>query len=315
MQEKDRKINKGFSYFTILVTVLLFVLISWSWAQSQEELIKQEADFSFIVTADMRDYAEPEYQTSEYFLGACEAIRDVGKGDFMVSPGDVDPPWHVRSVLDKVLGEDYLWYPVVGNHESETRADMNWLRKWGQNIPYLVRVGPENCEETMYSFDYKNAHFIAINQYCDGKSDNNKKGDIVDEIYHWVKADLEENNKPLVFIFGHEPIVSIPDIDSGRHRHKGINLDQYPENSHRFQKLLRFHDVTAFFCGHTHDASYSFINGIWQFDAGHCRGMGDTGAPSTFLKVWIKDVHCFVEFYRADANGGNYILSHSIVVQ
>ena len=80
--------------------------------------------FSFDVTCDMRKFAGPDYQTSQYFMGVCEAIREIGKGAFMVSPGDIDPPWQVSETINKILDEDYYWYPVVGNHEAETPEDM-----------------------------------------------------------------------------------------------------------------------------------------------------------------------------------------------
>jgi len=272
--------------------------------------------FSFDVTCDMREYAGPQYQSSDYFLGTCRAIRDVGKGAFMISPGDVDPPQYVNETIKKTLGQDYPWYPAVGNHEAETPEDMAWLREWAiKGIPNLVRTGPENGRETTYSFDFHSAHFVVINQYYDGSSDTGTNGDVTDPLYQWLKDDLEQNSKPHTFVIGHEPIVSIPDIDSGRHRHKGDNLDEHPKNNHRFQQLLRKHNVTAYICGHTHDFSFTKINGIWQIDAGHSRGIGDDGAPSTFLKFHIDGKTCRVEVYRDNANTGRYSLTRTITLE
>ena len=352
-------------------------------------LAVENSNFSFDVTADMREFAGPEYQTSEYFLGTCEAIQDVGKGAFMVSIGDIDPPEHVHQTIKKVLGDDYIWYPVVGNHEIETNEDMVWLRQWGSGeIPHLVRRGPANCKETTYSFDYQNAHFVVLNQYYNGWSDIGDSGyeveaigdgkeiklwialggtvldkqvdladevayekvptevlsrvpelvqrairrelsgaiiteidrhigsaDICDALYDWLKQDLQANSKPFVFVFGHEPFVSIPDADNGRYRHVGDNLDEHPQNNHRFQQLLRRHKITAYFNGHTHGFSYAKINGLWQIDAGHSRGKGDPGAQSTFLKVWVHDTSCRVDVYRDDAKGGPYSLTRTIAVK
>jgi len=299
-----------------LVAALAFLSLDGCATGGASKLSKGKVLFSFEVAADMREFAGPGYQSSEYFVGTCEAIRDVGKGAFMVSPGDIDPPANVYSTISKVLGSDYIWYPVVGNHEAETPEDMAWLREWGSgDIPYLVRRGPANCEETTYSFDYDNSHFVVINQYFDGKSDVGTNGDICEALFEWLKADLEENQKEMVFVFGHEPIVSIPDADNGRHRHKGDNLDAHPKNSFRFQKLLRDKGVTAYICGHTHDFSYSKINGLWQLDAGHCRGAGDKGARSTFLKIWVGKKHCWVDVYRDNGNGGRYSLRRTVVIK
>lgn len=271
------------------------------------------ANFSFDVAADMRKYTPPEHASSEYYLGTCEAIAELGKGAFMISPGDIDPPQRVYETNRKVLGFNYPWYPVVGNHEAETKEDMAWLRKYlSKPLPGLVRKGPENCTETTYSFDYEDVHFAVINEYYDGESDTGTDGDVVDELYEWLKKDLEENKKPLVFVIGHEPLVSLPDMDSGRHRHQGDNLDSHSKNSHRFQLLLRKHKVIAYICGHTHGFSFATINGVQQLDVGHCRGKGDKGAPSTFVKIKVDGNKCTAEVYRSDPKGRKYTLKHTI---
>ena len=203
--------------------------------------------FSFDVVADMRKYTPPEYPTSAHYLGCVEAIDKVGEGAFMISPGDIDPPQNVYETNRKVFGDDYAWYPVVGNHESETKEDMVWLREYlSKPVAGLVRKGPANCTETTYSFDHENVHFAVVNQYYDGKSDTGTNGDVVDELYEWLKNDLEQNAKPITFVVGHEPLVSLPDADNGRHRHQGDNLDSHSENSPRFQQLLRKAGFTVF---------------------------------------------------------------------
>ena len=292
------------------VSVLFVLGVFWVSGCAKEVI------FSFDVTADTRYFAGGDYQSSEYFTGTCEAIRDVGKGAFMVSPGDMDPPQNVNKIIREILGEQYPWYLAAGNHETETPEDMMWLRERGKaDIDGLVRRGPENSEETTYSFDFENSHFVIINQYYDGQSDTGADGDICDDLYQWLKKDLEANSKKHTFVFGHEPFVSIPDADNGRLRHKGDNLDNHPGNSHRFHQLLRKHDITAYINGHTHNFSFAVINGLWQIDAGHARGLGDKGARSTFLKVRVGKKNCWVDVYRDDAREGRYSLSRTLTLK
>ena len=296
-------------------TLIAIVVASCSTVRPEggpEEPGRDEG-FSFFVTADMREFAAPPYVSPKYFLGACRAMRELGSGSFMVSPGDIDPPQFVLGTIRNVLGEDFPWYPAVGNHEAETPEDMAWLRKWCRaSLPDLVHTGPENGEETTYSFNRGIAHFVVLNLYYDGQSDVGTDGDVSDALYEWLENDLAVNTRPIVFVFGHEPFVSIPDLDSGRHRHKGDNLDAHPENSHRFQELLRAHDVTAYVCGHTHDFSFTNLNGLWQIDTGHARGIGDQGAPSTLLEIHVGPEGCRVDAYRDDSNGGEYVLTRTI---
>ena len=134
--------------------------------------------FSFVVAGDMRIFTNGAPEGKRYFDGACEAIKHVGAGEFMITPGDFDPPASVRAVIDRSLGSNYLWYPVVGNHEVETPADLNWVEQWAAKIPGLVRRGPPGAELTTYSFDFGNSHFVAVNDYFDDRVTAKSKGSL-----------------------------------------------------------------------------------------------------------------------------------------
>ncbi|MFH1746887.1 MAG: metallophosphoesterase [Planctomycetota bacterium] len=267
--------------------------------------------FVFDVAADMRNFTPPEHEGAQYFTGVCEAIRKLGRGAFMVIPGDLDPPARTRETLDRVLGEDYVMYPVVGNHELDPPEHMEYLRALnagGDTLPRIVRVGPPGATETCYAFDHQHAHFVVLNVYYDGQSDAVDGGDICDTLYAWLADDLARNRQPLIFVFGHEPHVAVPDMDSGQVRHRGDSLDEHPGHNQRFWTLLRKHGAVAYFCGHTHSSSVSRINGVWQIDCGHARGLGDKGAPSTFMRIHVAGDAVRCRVYRADESATRYRL-------
>jgi hypothetical protein len=194
----------------------------------------------------------------------------------MLSPGDVEPASASASLIAKVLGDNYTWYPVVGNHELEDPETMVFLRelnKNGNSLPNVVNKGPEGCEETTYSFDYGDFHFVILNEYFDGKSDMGTDGNIVDELLIWLDNDLAVTNKKHIIISGHEPIIPMPDMNNGRRRHVGDSLDQYPKETFKFYQIMMKYNVLAYLNGHTHNTSYAKINGIWQIDCGHARGV------------------------------------------
>jgi hypothetical protein len=228
----------------------------------------------FIVAADMRNFAHADKGVT-HFSGACEAIKAVGKGSFMISPGDLDvyPPSAIRDLIDETLGKDYPWYAVLGNHDPESPSTMEFLRKYSTNVPNVVNRGPTGCEETTYSFDWGDVHFVVLNQYFDGERDWGLKGEMVPELLEWLEADLRATKKSRIFVFGHEPIMPMPDMDNGRIRHQGDSLDEDPENAFALHQMLLEYDVDAYFCGHTHNTSYAKINGLWQLDPGHARGI------------------------------------------
>jgi hypothetical protein len=265
--------------------------------------------FSFAAAADMRQFTGPRHPGPAFFEGACAALLAAGPGDFMVSPGDIDPPAPIRATLDRFFGSNYVWYPVVGNHDAESAEGMAWLRAWGRgDIPGLVRRGPPGCDTTTYSFDRGQAHFVVLNQYFDGRSDTGASGDVAEALRLWLEDDLAANRKPLVFVIGHEPMTALPDMDNGRVRHRGDSLDQHPANNRRFEEVLRLHRVTAYLCAHTHNTSITNMAGLWQIDVGHARGRGDKGARSTFMKFHVNGKKCRVEIYRDDSQGGPYQL-------
>ncbi len=231
-------------------------------------------DLVFVVAADMRNFAA-DGEWSKNFSGACEAVKKVGGGAFMISPGDldVDPPSAVRDMIDQVLGEDYPWYPVLGNHDPESPSSMRYLRAYSLTVPNVVNRGPKGCEATTYSFDWGDTHFVVLNQYYDGVNDWGLEGDVVPELLEWLDKDLAATTKKHSFVFGHEPLVAMPDMDNGRIRHQGDSLDENWRSAFSFYKVMMKHDVTAYVCGHTHNTSYAKINGLWQIDAGHARGL------------------------------------------
>jgi hypothetical protein len=268
-----------------------------------------DAPFTFVVTADVRNFAGPGYDSSIYFRGVVEAIDGLGGGAFMVSPGDIDPPADVLWTITRTLGITYTWYPVVGNHElpglgSEPYhgANMDWLNSYDYGA---VNPGPTGCPTTTYSFDYGNAHFVMLNEYCDSTGDDVRDGDISDHLYNWLADDLSGTARVHTFVFGHEPAYPQPDADNGRVRHLGDSLDQYPAHRDRFWSLLQDEGVLAYFCGHTHNYSAMNVDGVWQVDAGHARGAGDTGAPSTFVVVHVDGGTVTFDAYR-DEHDGTY---------
>lgn len=265
-------------YFLILF--LLGAGTSSSLAQKSGET------FAFIISSDQREHATEKFRTREYTLGGYEAMNKVGKGSFMIVLGDLDPSSATHDLIARVFGQDYLWYPVIGNHDIELEENTEFLRmkNRGENaLPHVVRKGPAGCEETTYSFDWNDVHFVILNVYYDGKSDKGADGNIVPELLTWLENDLKQNAKKRILVFGHEPLYPFLDMDNGTVRHLGDALDKYHENALRFHRLLVKHGVTAYFSGHTHCAAYANINGLWLINSGHIYGQEDQFTPQSLF--------------------------------
>jgi hypothetical protein len=291
----------------------LAALITTAWPVYAQTNSGDPAEFSFAVAGDMRSFVGRAPAGKKYFDGACEALKAIGAGALMLSPGDCDPLPTVRGALDRCIGSNYLWYPVVGNHDIEKPENLAWVRRWaGSGIPHLARRGPPGAETTTYSFDVGNSHFVALNNYFDGRSETNRADDLPAVTLDWLEQDLGATRQPFIWVYGHKPIKSVLDMDSGRVRHEKDSISTNTVHLARFMSILKGHRVRAYICGHTHNASVTKVDGVWQADSGHARGGGDPGAPSTFLKIRAIGERAWVDIHRADTNGLVYELRKSI---
>lgn len=268
-----------------------------------------EPEFSFVVTSDMSHYSAQEYADSPNFFAALlGVVREVGPGDFMVSTGDVIPAEGTHWTVDLVLGEDYPWFPLPGNHDFGA-AEMNFFEAYdypvnGVGQPEIVRWGPDSCPRTTYSFDTQNAHFALLNVYCDAEGSWGVDGSVSDTLYDWLAQDLAETDKTHIFVFGHEPAFPQPDDETGQARHMDDSLNQYPQSRDRFWALLQAHDAVAYIHGHTHTYSAVQVDGVWELDAGQAMGVRAAPSPGTFLYISIKGEAVTLQTYRGEEGPG-----------
>ncbi len=302
----------------IFVAVLLFVSVIVSIGCERIFSTKSsevKSRLSFVVVGDPRHLTGPYYDTSKCFRDVCESVNLTGKGEFMVICGDLTPAAGADWTIDKYLGNDYVWYPVVGNHEISGDG-MPWLRQYnegGTSLTNIVNPGPVNCRETMYSFDYSNCHFAVINVYYDGASDVGSLGEITRATYNWLADDLAMTDKEHIFVAGHEPAYPQPDADTGDLRHVGSSLDRNPVSRDAFWELLKTNNVVAYFCAHTHCYSHFKKNGVWQIDV--CRAREHSFSAytwSTYCAVDVVGSNVVMNVFRRPPARTNYIPYHVV---
>ncbi len=313
----DKAVHRPQSVIEVMMRKASAGLLVWL-AASAAALAQTPPEFAFAVAADMRQFAGPgSYDAPKYFRGVVESVAAAGGVAFFVIPGDLDPPDGVRWTIDRSLGPAFPAFMAVGNHETASPPAMAWLRaanSGGTTLPFIVRPGPAGSRETMYSLEYGDTHIAVLNEYFDGRTDAAGKGDIGDATYQWLADDLAATNRRHLFVVGHEPAWVQPDADNGRLRHLGESLDANPSRRDRFWSLLKARRVRAYLTGHTHCYSAVNIGGVWQIDVGHARGIGDTGARSTYVIVRVSPKRVSFETYRDHADGGPYVLADAGVV-
>ncbi len=255
--------------------------------------------FRFSIATDIRPHSNSsKLQAWRDLLGEIET-SDGKEGEFMVLLGDIDPPATTCSELKTALGEDTIFYPVVGEKDAEAgslTADMNWFYSYYDTyLQTYVNPGPTNGVKTSYSWDYGFAHFVVLNEYYNGTSDTGTDGDVCDALYNWLAADLGATTKPVIIVLGHEPA----------YLGAGDSLGQYPDHRNRFWTLLENHNVKTYFCGHTHNYESTYPDGstVEQILCGSAGEVVDDGEEYGFvdIKVTTKNVHTT---YRTTSPGG-----------
>jgi len=183
---------------------------------------------------------------------------------------------------------DY-WRTVVGPKVNSTLVGLT-----------NFRVGPNNGYDalTSYSFDYKNAHFVVVNQYYADPTypTDDPIACVRPGLYQWIDQDLAQSTKPVKFVFGHEPAWSycsdlpgyggdfcpVTNIDNqtpasrvrpysttgpwlepfGEHWGDSLEDARCTDGSRdAFWSMLASHNVVAHFVGHTHTYSGRLVQG------------------------------------------------------
>ncbi len=233
----------------------------------------------------------------------------------------------VRTVIDGELTDTlrcgataFPWLPTPGNHDSDKTTWSWWTNNWANNwytvsetsllathLPGLTNFkrGPQFSGSatvqpgTIYSFDYKNVHFISINNYADGIVGDSVAG-VKDENgsavfdpntsqIDWLKQDLDVNTKPITFVYGHVAILApcYEDNDCPTLTPDSCYVPGHSEHNSPFPnmtemaKLLADHNVTAYFHGHDHVASRLLTDRDRNrvYDKLYCEAQSDPNRP------------------------------------
>lgn len=256
----------------IIAAVIFFLLASPCFA-----------DFRFAVMGDTRDYSGDgiNVKTMKAIL---EKIKSE-EVDFIVVTGDMITGSAKSSIhgnrLKKWKGiiERYgiPFYIGVGNHEIESEMSENIVR----SIFEMPENGPSGFKELIYSFDYKNAHFIML----DTEAFNNFHA-IGETQLKWLKEDVEKNQKKTIFIFGHDPAYPV-------YNHIGSSLDKYAVERDKLWGIFKKYKVSAYICGHEHLYNMSIHDGVYQIISGgggaHISAPEEKGGFYNFVVIDVKD--------------------------
>lgn len=253
------------------------------------------ADFRFAVIGDSR--ADNEEGINIKVFGAILDRIKSESVEFILVTGDMMTGSKHKDInitrlkkwKDIVETYGLRSYVIPGNHEIWSEESENIVR----SIFEMPENGPANLKELVYSFDYENAHFVALDTSIYHNFHSLGTGQL-----EWLKEDLKKNDKKIIFIFGHFPAYPI-----GHHR--GDSLDKYPSQRDEVWNVFKEYGVGIYFCGHEHLYNRSIHNGIYQVITAGAGARLHTdsqkGGFYHFVIVDVKDSLC--EVTVKDING------------
>jgi len=258
------------------------------------------ADFSFAVIADTQ--GNNREGTNFKVLKRLMELIKIEKVAFILVCGDMITGSRQSSKHSKELKKwkDFIdgygidAYCVASNHliQSETSDNIFCsLFEFPEN-------GPDGLKELVYSFDYDNAHFVAIDT-----EEYNNFHDISNSQLEWLRDDLGKNKDKVIFVFGHDP--AYPRI------HIKDSLDKFPEKRDALWRLFKENNVKVYFCGHDHLYERSLFEGVYQLigggGGGHLHTRPEEGGFYHFIKVEVEDTGLFrVTVKDIDGNVKDY---------
>jgi predicted phosphodiesterase len=138
--------------FVITIYLISLVLVSYNKTEAQKP-------FHFYVVTDVHMTKQKPDYTNWCFRD--DILKDIkkdssGLGKFVVVTGDLDPFIRTKQSVEQVLGKDFRFYPVLGNHDvgyTNNRyglfPEANWQNTFDivknnmTNLKNIVNYGPE----------------------------------------------------------------------------------------------------------------------------------------------------------------------------
>jgi len=158
----------------------------------------------------------------------------IHSGDISYANGK-EPIWDDYFNMVEPVSSLVPWQTAPGNHEQERKSNFLAYRH-RYSMPWKESGSSE--PNMWHSFDYENAHFIALNSEVDDYNTSSKQ-------YKWLQKDLKNVNRsktPWVFIFFHTPMY----CTNKAHLDEGVRMRS------TFEKLFYEYNVDVVFSGHVH---------------------------------------------------------------
>lgn len=292
--------------------------------------------FKFVVYGDSRGGPEPDFDShlngvNYPVLNKLVNLAFQKDARFIMQTGDLfdgDTPDREDGILQYETHKKAIarvnafipFYHAVGNHDARTphirfgrvgRYDPpspNSAEELWSEMLVLPENGPEPefghppYKENVYSFDYGQVHFVALNtdyffvrhdtiRYKYDGFENRIGGRQLD----WLLNDLKSSSGKMKIVYFH----SAPYPAGG---HKNSALDQFPAQRDSLWKIFEAYHVSLVFAGHEHNYSRVMVDRSINASYGRTINQittGGAGAPTYAPDTTVSYLKNVVAFRRA----------------
>jgi Icc-related predicted phosphoesterase len=196
---------------------------------------KENTPFKFVVFGDTRTRHNVHKTIVEKIISINPDFV-INTGD-LVANGENLSDWDMFFEINKELMKTIPYYPVLGNHERDSKNYFDFFAL------------PE--EERYYSFSWGNSHFIVLDSNGTYLKSKKQKD--------FLKNELEKNkDKKFIFVIFHHPPYSASE---------GRKMERENIRYH-FCQILEQYKPDIVFNGHDHNYQHYFVKGTHYIVAG-----------------------------------------------
>lgn len=254
-------------YFSCRIVLLFLILISCGCATVQN-MNGETSPWRFAVLSDTQggksNDSEKPY-INEKILKIIAGDIALEKPDFVLVAGDLVSGWlhnggvdyktqfaAWKEVMRPVYEADIKVYPVRGNHEdgperlalsplpanleppAGSKEELKAAFRQAFDQVYIPQNGPSGEEGFTYSFTYKNALIIGLDEFTVSQHKVNQA---------WFDSWIALKTEAHLFVYGHEPAFGVYHTD---------NLSYFAEDRDKFWNSITKGGGRVYFCGHDH---------------------------------------------------------------
>jgi len=218
---------------------------------------------------------------------------DLVMGHWGTKKADIDK-WAARYYPDWVnrfKAHDLKVYTAIGDHEI---GDNNWDGAKAEAVPFYKDAfkkylkmplnGPDHMKGSAFYWVHKNALFISVDVFEEGKSKYGAiAGGVTGKQLDWFKGVLSEYHLKVdhIIVMGHTPVLR----PVRRFSSSGMLTEQGRESD--FWQTMKKYKVDLYLCGEVHAVTCTERDGIQQIAHGGL--FGRTTKPNYLLVTVRKD--------------------------